>query len=342
MPGPTGPPVTGPAGPIGPTGEAGPVGPTGPEITGPAGPIGPTGASFAGVTSLSNLAIPATPTGTRTFIVNTVGAYAVGTRARLVSTAVTTNFIEGVLTTISGTSITMTIDRISGSGTLASWRLVVAGEAGPTGATGAQGTSINFKGSVPTPGDLNELTGNLVNDAYIVDSDGDLYVWNGSIFSSVGQIVGPTGPTGPGVTGPAGPTGPQSTVVGPTGPAGPTGPSVTGPAGPTGPAFFNLIGPQYSASVTLQESDAGKIVKINSLTATNLTIPLDNTGGYTFPDGTQIVVTQLGQGPVTIVGAAGVSVLTAGARNITAARYAIASLIKLGDNSWLLSGNLNA
>jgi hypothetical protein len=249
--------------------------------------------------------------------------------------------MEGLLSGISGTSFTMTVDRASGSGNIASWRLVVAGEAGPTGATGAQGTSINFRGSVSTPGDL-LLTGNQVNDAFIVDSNGDLYVWNGSIWSSVGQIVGPTGPTGPGVTGPAGPTGPQSTVVGPTGPAGPTGPSVTGPAGPTGPAFFNLIGPQYSASVTLQESDAGKIVKINNTSATNLTIPLDNPEGYTFPDGTQIVVTQLGQGPVTIVGAAGVSVLTAGARNITAARYAIASLIKLGDNSWLLSGNLNA
>jgi hypothetical protein len=274
--------------------------------------------------------------------VNTVGAYAVGTRARLVSTAVTTNFIEGVLTTISGTSVTMTIDRISGSGTLASWRLVVAGEAGPTGATGAQGTSINFKGSVPTPGDLNELTGNLVNDAYIVDSDGDLYVWNGSIFSSVGQIVGPTGPAGPGVTGPAGPTGPQSTVEGPTGPAGPTGPGVTGPAGPTGPVFSELTGAQYFSSVVLSASDANSIVKVNSSSATTVQIPADNPEGYTFPEGTQIVLTQLGQGQVTILGAPGVSVLSAGSRNITSQRHAIASLIKLSENSWLLSGNLTA
>jgi hypothetical protein len=43
---------------------------------------------------------------------------------------------------------------------------------------------------------------NTVNDAYIVDADGDLYVWNGATWESVGQIVGPTGPTG--ATGPSG------------------------------------------------------------------------------------------------------------------------------------------
>jgi hypothetical protein len=270
-----------------------------------------------------------------------VGAFAIGTRARLVSIAVPTQFMEGVLTNVSGTSLTMTVDRTVGGGTTyASWRLVVAGEFGPTGATGAQGTSINFRGSVATPGDLG-LTGNQVNDAFIVNSDGNLYVWNGSIWSSVGKIVGPTGPTGPGVTGPTGPTGAQSTVEGPTGTTGPTGPSVTGPTGPTGPAFFELVGPQYLASVTLQASDAGKIVKVNSSLATNLTIPLDGDGGYTFPEGTQIVVTQLGVGQVSIVGVPGVLVLSEGFRNITKARYAIASLIKLGANSWLLSGNLS-
>jgi hypothetical protein len=92
----------------------------------------------------------------------------------------------------------------------------------------------------------------------------------------------------------------------------------------------------------LSATDANSIVKVNSSSATTVQIPLDGAGGYTFPEGTQIVITQVGQGPVTIVGAAGVSVLSAGARSITAERYAIASLIKLSGNSWLLSGNLIA
>jgi hypothetical protein len=70
-------------------------------------------------------------------------------------------------------------------------------------------------------------TGNVENDAYIVESDGDLYVWDGTVWDNVGQIVGPTGPTGD-----IGPTGP-------TGDIGPTGP--TGATGPQGPIALNQI-----------------------------------------------------------------------------------------------------
>jgi predicted ATP-grasp superfamily ATP-dependent carboligase len=90
----------------------------------------------------------------------------------------------------------------------------------------------------------------------------------------------------------------------------------------------------------LSETDANSIVKINSSLATTVQVPLDGAGGYTFPEGTQIVITQLGVGQVTINGASGVSVLSEGSRVVTKARYAVASLIKLGANSWLLSGNL--
>ena len=73
-----------------------------------------------------------------------------------------------------------------------------------------------------------------------------------------------------------------------------------------------------------------------------MTVPLDGASGYTFPVGTQIVLTQLGTGVVTINGSAGVSVLSEGGRFTTKGRYAVGSLIKLSTNSWLLSGNLVA
>jgi collagen type I alpha len=82
----------------------------------------------------------------------------------------------------------------------------VTGATGAVGNTGAQGTSIEFKGSVAATGSL-PTGANDVNDAYIVDADGDLYVWSGSAWNSVGQIVGPQGGTGP--TGPTGGTGPS-------------------------------------------------------------------------------------------------------------------------------------
>jgi hypothetical protein len=124
-------------------------------------------------------------------------------------------------------------------------------------------------GSVPTVGDL-PTNGNQKNHAYIVEADGNLYIWDNIVdeWYDAGQIVGPQGDTGP--AGPAGeiivsetmPTDPGSGFAdgafwyqpttnltyifndsawqqvigfdGPTGPAGPTGP--TGPTGVTGPA----------------------------------------------------------------------------------------------------------
>ena len=146
--------------------------------------------------------------------------------------------------------------------------------------------------------------------------------------------MGPTGPTGP--------TGADSTVTGPTGPTGSTGP--TGPpstvTGPTGPAYYFLTGDEYTTSHTLSSSDQAKIVKMNSVESMTLTVPLDGSGGYTFDIGTQIVAVQLGVGQITVLGASGVSVLSEGSRNITKARYAVASLIKISANTWILTGNL--
>ena len=119
----------------------------------------------------------------------------------------------------------------------------VTGPTGPTGATGPQGVAVNLIGGVALIANL-PPTGNTVNDAYIVDQDGDLYVWNGTSWYSAGQIVGPSGPTGP-----TGATGANSTVTGPTGSTGPTGPTgatganstVTGPTGPSG--VISVTGP---------------------------------------------------------------------------------------------------
>jgi hypothetical protein len=280
------------------------------------------------------------------FQVNKVDAFAVGTRGRLASSAIPTNYMEGIITSIIGNSITITADAINGDGnTYASWNFVLgSGSIGPTGATGAQGTSITVKGSVATVGNL-PSSGNAVNDAWIVSGNGNLYVWSGSAWINAGPIVGPTGPQGiTGAQGIQGPTGAQG-VTGPTGaqgitgPQGVTGPSVTGPTGAIGPAFFALTGSQYLNSITLTAGDKSSLVRINSSSPTVVTVPTDTE--YNFDLGTQIVIAQTGIGLVTITGAPTVSVLSEGSRYTTKARYAVASLIKIGNNSWLLSGNLS-
>ena len=81
------------------------------------------------------------------------------------------------------------------------------GPQGPAGPQGPQGVSINLKASALTFAAL-PSTGNTVNDARIVDADGDLYIWDGTSWTSAGQIVGPQGPEGPqGAEGPQGETG---------------------------------------------------------------------------------------------------------------------------------------
>jgi hypothetical protein len=69
------------------------------------------------------------------------------------------------------------------------------GYAGSKGDPGPQGVSIHFLGAVNTVGDL-PGSENTQGDAHIVRADGNLYVWNGSVWTDVGDIVGFTGSKG--------------------------------------------------------------------------------------------------------------------------------------------------
>lgn len=240
---------TGPQGDTGPTGDTGPVGDTGPAglagdtgPTGPQGEIGPTGPQGAtgntGDVGPTGSIGPTGPTGST----GPIGHF-VASETAPSSPAVGDGWYE----TTTG-KLFVYYDGY--------WVETGTGSVGPTGATGAtgptgaQGTSINFEGSVATVGDLPDPADQ--NDAYIVQADGDLYVYEGSSWTNVGQIVGPQGPTGPqGIQGPTGPTG----IAGPTGPevTGPTGPQgITGETGPTG-----ATGPQGEIGPTGAQGPIG-------------------------------------------------------------------------------------
>jgi len=202
------------------------------------------------------------------------------------------------------------------------------GPNGPTGPTGAAGTSFIVKGSVATVGNL-PSSGNTTGDAYIVTATQDLYVWNGTAWTNVGKIVGPTGPTGAtgavGGTGVAGPTGPTGSVgpagatglTGPTGPTGTTGaaggvgptgptgaPGFVGPVGPTGPAGANgLAGPTGPTGSTGGTGSVGPTGPAGSVGSAGPTGPTGNTGavGPTGPTGSIGVI-----GPTGPTGSTGV------------------------------------
>lgn len=273
VPGPTGPQgSTGPTGPestvAGPTGPQGEVGPTGPQST-VAGPTGPQGDSITG---------PTGPQGDS--IVGPTGPQGV-------------QGIQGVQGEVGPTGPTGGQgDSITGPTGPAGVQGDV-GPTGPTGSAGSPGVSITMKGEVATVGNL-PASGNQVNDAYVVTADGNLYVWDGTQWNDVGQIVGPTGPqgnagptgptgsggiqgeigpTGPtgsaGVQGDVGPTGPQGVQgiqgvqgeVGPTGPTGVQGDSITGPTGPTGAQGNSITGPTGPTGAT----PTGAVTGIDSI-----------------------------------------------------------------------------
>jgi hypothetical protein len=89
----------------------------------------------------------------------------------------------------------------------------IQGVPGPTGPQGAAGTGITMKGTVAAPAAL-PGTGNTHGDAYIVEADDSLWIWDSTAWVSGGPIQGPPG--APGIQGEQGPTG----ATGPAGPAG--------------------------------------------------------------------------------------------------------------------------
>ena len=93
------------------------------------------GLGYAGLTSTTSTLIG---TGSKTFTVNlpsTSDAYVVGSRVRVAYSVTPANFMEGVITAYSGTSLTVNVDSTGGSGTFASWNFSIAGIQGNAGLT---------------------------------------------------------------------------------------------------------------------------------------------------------------------------------------------------------------
>jgi hypothetical protein len=209
-----------PTGPTGATGAQGPTGPTG--LTGPQG----QGLTILGSFNTYAELIASDPVGSvgEAYLVN--GDLYVWSPTTIAW--VNTGNIKGPTGATGSQGITGPTGNVGPTGST-----------GATGSTGPQGTSITVRGTVATAGNL-PPTGNTVNDAFIVQADGDLYVWTGSAWSNVGQIIGPTGPTGPGVTGPTGAVGPKGKDYVTTDATGIPTETYIGNAAPTGPTSGDI------------------------------------------------------------------------------------------------------
>ena len=117
------------------TAAASPTRPASPSVIVSTYSLPQIGLGYAGLTSTTSTLIG---TGSKTFTVNlpsTSDAYVVGSRVRVASSASPSNFMEGVITAYSGTSLTVNVDSTGGSGTFASWNFSIAGIQGNSGLT---------------------------------------------------------------------------------------------------------------------------------------------------------------------------------------------------------------
>lgn len=91
-----------------------------------------------GGTSTTSLAIG---TGSKAFTTQAGLAWQVGGRIRATSAANTANYMEGVITAYSATTLTVNVDNTGGSGMQNDWNLNSAGDKGATGAAGSTGAA---------------------------------------------------------------------------------------------------------------------------------------------------------------------------------------------------------
>lgn len=138
-----------PRGATGVTGATGATGSTG--VTGAAGP------SYYATSVTSNLI----ETGTKIFETQAGLAYAVGASRVRWSDSSGANFVEGLVTAYSSTTMTVAVDLTDGSGTITSWFASIAGQRGAAGAG-----SVSSVNSISPVSENVTLTASDIDAAY--------------------------------------------------------------------------------------------------------------------------------------------------------------------------------
>jgi hypothetical protein len=107
-------------------------------------------------------------------------------------------------------------------------------------------------------------------------------------------------------------------------------PGIQGPAGVS--QYKTIAGTTY----TLSESDRSQILLFTNAAAITLTVPA---GLSTLFD---VMLVQTGTGQITVTPAGGVTINAALSATKTAYRYAVATLLPIGTNTFILSGEVTA
>lgn len=103
-------------------------------------------------------------------------------------------------------------------------------------------------------------------------------------------------------------------------------------------APLNISEVEKTTDFSLELSDAGKLLRVNSASAIAVTVPINASAAFT--TGTTVLLYRAGSEPVTISGAAGVTIRSLNSASAISGQYGQASLIKRDTDEWLLAGNI--
>lgn len=275
------------------------------RASGSAGSTGSTGATGPGYLATSVTSNTIASSGSKTFTTQSGLAYVAGTRVRAAdSGAPSTNYMEGVVTSYSGTTLIFTADRSAGSGTLISWNLGIAGDQGATGVTGSTGptgpgyaaTSVTSNTiantgakTFTTQSGLAYASGVRVRaaDASLPSTnfmEGVVTSYSGTTLTFTADLSVGSGTL-------------TNWVIGATGQQGPTGPS--GALGVSGTPTVNQFGTWLNAT-TMQGVSITGLVKGNGASAPAAAVQGTD---YYAPSGTDVAVADGGTGSSTAAGA---------------------------------------
>lgn len=262
------------------------------------GPQGPAGAS-AVATSATSLALG---TGTRVFTTQGGLAYTVGTRIRAASTAAPSNYMEGIVASYSGTTLTVTMGRFLGAGTFADWAISIAGDVGTQGVAGpGYGTTSATSLAISTGTKIFTVAAGLAyvfgqrahatsgaNSANFMEGRVDSY--SGTSLTITVDLIGGAGTFADwsiglsGERGLTGATGAASTVPGPAGPGYAATSASSNTIGTGNKVFATQSGLAYVVGSRARAADASDTAnfvegRVTAYSAGSMTIAVDTPGG---------------------------------------------------------------
>ena len=221
------------------------------------------GIGYYGLTSTSTI----TPgLGTKTFVTNqpsTSVAFTVGTVVRIAYQSDPTEFVQGVITSFSGTSMNVLVDAFSGSSPRSAWDISVSGSSGVTtfsaGTTGLTPNSATY-GNVTLGGTLVAANGGTGQSSY---TTGDLlYATGSTALSKLGIGASTTILTSSG-------TAPQWSAA-----SGVTVGTATNLAGGAAASIPYQSGAGATAFLASIAGDAGKVLQSNGTSAPSWVTPV--------------------------------------------------------------------